>query len=133
LIICNASQDVLKYLKAGLQKSGENRCEYAYDAQGSFGAIFGFKKNPLKVAKKMGNSVVSIGSLFRPGNVGEMTEATRDRDYNNKSKLSTVIHWTLNEPSQMYNSVSAGVNGIVTDKPDLLTKQLKKLGVVIGC
>jgi glycerophosphoryl diester phosphodiesterase len=133
LIICNASQDVLKYLKAGLQKSGENRCEYAYDAQGSFGAIFGFKKNPLKVAKKMGNSVVSIGSLFRPGNVGEMTEATRDRDYNNKSKLSTVIHWTLNEPSQMYNSVSAGVNGIVTDKPDLLKKQLKKLGVVIGC
>ena len=68
----------------------------------------------------MGNTVISIGSLFRPGNLGEMTEATRDRDYNNKSKISTVIHWTLNEPSQMYNSFSSGVNGIVTDKPDLL-------------
>jgi len=132
LVICNASEGVLTSLKKGIKKSGENRCEFAFDAQGSFGAIFGFKKNPLKVARKMGNAVISIGSLFRPGNLGEMTEATRDRDYNHKSKLSTVIHWTLNEPSQMYHSISSGVNGIVTDKPDLLKEQLKKLGIVIG-
>lgn len=132
LVICNASEKVSANLKIGIKKSGENRCEFAYDAQGSFGAIFGFKKNPLKVPRKRGNTVVSIGSLFRPGNLGEMIEATRDRDYNRKSKLSTVIHWTLNEPSQMYNSFAAGVNGIVTDKPDLLNTQLSKLGVKIG-
>ena len=132
LVICNASEEVLISLKEGLKKAGENRCEFAFDAQGSFGAIFGFKKNPLHVARKMGNTVISIGSLFRPGNLGEMTEATRDRDYNNKSKISTVIHWTLNEPSQMYNSFSSGVNGIVTDKPDLLNAQLKKLRISIG-
>jgi glycerophosphoryl diester phosphodiesterase len=131
LVICNASEKVLIHLKKGISKSGENRCEFAFDAQGSFGAIFGFKNNPLRVARKMGNTVISIGSLFRPGNLSEMTEATRDRDYNSRSKLSTVIHWTLNEPSQMYNSFSSGVNGIVTDKPDLLKTQLSKLGVKI--
>jgi len=124
LIICNANEEVLICLKKGIENSGEPRCEFAFDAQGSFGAIFGFKKNPLKVARQMNNTVISIGSLFRPGNLDEMTEATRDRDYNHKSKLSTVIHWTLNEPSQMNNSISSGVNGIVTDKPDLLKNQL---------
>jgi glycerophosphoryl diester phosphodiesterase len=132
LIICNTSEEVLTSLKTGILNSGETRCEFAFDAQGSFGAIFGFKKNPLKVARKLGNSVISIGSLFRPGNLGEITEVTRDRDYNHKSNLSTVIHWTLNEPSQMHHSISAGVNGIVTDKPDLLKQQLKKLGIVVG-
>jgi glycerophosphoryl diester phosphodiesterase len=131
LVICNASEAVLASLKIGIYKSGENRCEFAFDAQGSFGAIFGFKKDPLKVARKMGNTVISVGSLFRPGNLGEITAATRDRDYNQKSNLSTVIHWTLNEPAQMYNSLSSGVNGIVTDKPDLLRAQLSKLGVSI--
>ncbi len=132
LIISNGSEEVLKHLKKGFRESGENRCEFAFDAQGSFGAIFGFKKDPLKVARKMNNSVISIGSLFRPGNLGEMTEATRDRDYNAKSKLSTIIHWTINEPSQMYNSFTAGVNGIVTDKPDVFRKLLKKLKVYVG-
>ena len=130
LVICNASQTILHHLKTGMQAEGEERCEYAFDAQGSFGALFGFKKDPLKVARKMGNSVISIGSLFRPGNLGEIKEAVRDRDYNGKSKLSTVIHWTLNEPSQMYNSLAAGINGIVTDKPDQLKKLLKKLKLV---
>ena len=131
LIICNSSEEVLTNLKIGIQKSGENRCEFAFDAQGSFGAIFGFKKDPLKVARKLGNTVISIGSLFRPGNLKEISAATRDRDYNQKSNLSTIIHWTLNEPAQMYNSLSSGVNGIVTDKPDLLRAQLSKLGISV--
>jgi glycerophosphoryl diester phosphodiesterase len=132
LIICNESEEVLTCLKKGIERSGEIRCEFAFDAQGSFGALFGFKKNPLKVARKMGNSVVSIGSLFRPGNLDEIIETTRDRDYNQKSRLSTIIHWTLNEPSQMYHSVSSGVNGVVTDKPELFKKQLEKFGLKIS-
>jgi glycerophosphoryl diester phosphodiesterase len=129
LVICNASQAVLGYLKKGILAEGEQRCEFSFDAQGSFGALFGFKKDPLKIARKMGNSVISIGSLFRPGSLGEITEATRDRDYNAKSKLSTVIHWTINEQAQMYNSFTAGVNGIVTDKPEEFKKLLKKLKI----
>jgi len=129
LIICNSNEEVLTNLKTGIRQSGEIRCEFAFDAQGSFGAIFGFKKDPLKVARKLGNTVISIGSLFRPGNLKEITAATRDRDYNQKSNLSTVIHWTLNEQAQVYSSLASGVNGIVTDKPDLLRDQLLKLGV----
>jgi len=130
LVVSNVSEKVLQYLKSGILTAGETRCEFAYDAQGSFGALFGFKNDPLKIARKMGNSVISVGSLFRPGNLGEIRDAVRDRDYNRKSQLSTVIHWTLNEPSQMYNSLSAGINGIVTDKPDELNKLLKKLKLV---
>jgi len=132
LVISNASEEVLKLFKRGFKEIGEKRCEFAYDAQGSFGALFGFKKDPLKMARRLNNSVISIGSLFRPGNLGEMTEATRDRDYNSKSKLSTIIHWTINEPSQMYSSFTAGVNGIVTDRPEEFRKLLRKLRVYAG-
>lgn len=131
LVVTSASEKVLTYLKKGIAAAGETRCEYAYDAQGSFGAVFGFKKNPLSVARQMGNTVASIGTLFRPGNLDEISEVTRDRDYNRKSALTTVIHWTLNEPSQMYLSLTAGVNGIVTDRPDEMKKILGRIGLTV--
>ena len=96
-----------------------------------YSSFFGFKENPLKVARKMDNSIVSVGQLFRAGDLNEIKEAVRDRDYNQKSKLTTVIHWTLNEPSQMYHSIMAGVNGIVTDKPAELKKVLQKLKISV--
>ncbi|MBI4534875.1 MAG: hypothetical protein HY708_01265 [Ignavibacteriae bacterium] len=130
LIVTNASEEVLTLLKEGIKESGETRCEFAYDAQGGIGPIIGVKEDPLSIARMMGNSVVSIGRLLRPGNLGEISDATRDRDYNTKSEISTVIHWTLNEPSQIYVSLTAGVNGIVTDKPDEMVKLLEKLKVV---
>ena len=71
--------------------------------------------------------LTKLGSL----KVNEIKEAVRDRDYNQKSKLTTVIHWTLNEPSQMYHSIMAGVNGIVTDKPAELKKVLQKLKISV--
>ena len=77
----------------------------------------------------MDNGVISIGSLFRPGNLDEIKNATRDRDYDNESRLKSIIHWTLNDPSQMYNSIAAGVNGIVTDKPDTLRDMMMKMGL----
>jgi len=131
LVIANASKEVLESLKRGLHKAGEERCEFAYDAAGSFVAMLGFKKNPLEVAREMQNTIVSIGTRFRSGDLDEIIEATRDRDYNRDSRLTTVLHWTINDPAPMYHSVVAGVNGIVTDRPDVLRDLLAKLGIVV--
>jgi glycerophosphoryl diester phosphodiesterase len=132
LVVANASKSILESLKEGLRRAGEHRCEFAYDAAGSFGAMFGFKKNPLAMARLMGNTIVSIGTRFRSGDLDEIIEATRDRDYNRGSALTTVLHWTINDPAQMYHSLAAGVNGIVTDKPDVLRGLLEKLGIYTG-
>lgn len=132
MVICNPDKPVLQYLKESITDSGENRCEFAYDAAGSLGALIGLKENPLSVARVMDNSVVSIGSLLRPGNLEEITEATLDRDYNVKSKLTTVLHWTLNDHPQMYHSFTAGVNGILTDHPEKLNRMLQRLRVHVS-
>jgi len=123
---------VLRELKAGIPSTGETRCELACDASGGFRAMLGMGASPLAVARTMGNSVVSVGARFRWGDLEEITEAARDKDYNPKSKLSTVIHWTIDDPAQMFHSLSAGVNGIVTDRPDVLAALLKKSHVVYG-
>ncbi len=129
LVVANSSRKVLESLKEGVRQSGEERCEFAFDAAGGFGAMLGFKKNPLTVAREMGNTVVSIGTRFRSGDMEEIIEATRDRDYHRESRLTTVLHWTINNPSYMYHSLVAGVNGILTDKPDVLCAVLTKLGI----
>lgn len=132
LVVANASKKILQSLKKGVRLAGEERCEFAYDAAGSFGAIFGIQKNPLAVAREMKNTMVSIGTRFRSGDMEEIIEATRDRDYNRQSELTTVLHWTINDPAHMYHSVVAGVNGIVTDKPDVLNGVLSRLGVYVS-
>ncbi len=129
LVICNPDQTVLSYLKESILSSGEQRCDYAYDAEGSFGALLGLQEDPIQIASKMENAVISIGSLFRPGNLEEIKNATRNRDYDKESRLKSIIHWTLNDPSQMYNSFAAGVNGIVTDNPDTLRDMMMKMGL----
>lgn len=131
LVIANDTTEVLGYLKDGIRQAGENRCEFAYDAAGSFAAAFGFKSNPLSVAREMENTVVSIGTRFRSGDLEEIIEATRDRDYNPASALSTVLHWTINDQPSMYHSFVAGVNGILTDRPEVMRDLLSKLGVSV--
>jgi glycerophosphoryl diester phosphodiesterase len=132
LVVANSSRKILESLKEGLRQAGEQRCEFAYDAAGSFGAMFGFKTNPLEMARNMRNTVVSIGTRFRSGDMEEIIEATRDRDYNRESNLTTVLHWTINDPAHMYHSIVAGVNGILTDKPDVMGGVLSRLGVYVG-
>jgi len=41
------------------------------------------------------------------------------------------LHWTLNEPKQMIESLNYGVNGIITDRPDELVRILKLVDVKI--
>ena len=80
----------------------------------------------------MGNTVVSIGNVFRPGNFEEIVGTIRDRDYNPKSALSVVIHWTLNDTAQMYYSLATGVNGSLTDRPDRLKALFDRLEISTG-
>ena len=88
--------------------------------------VAGRNYNPLKVATKMSLSVVSIGCLGRPGNLEEVKEAVQDRDHNPESPLRTVVHYTLNDPAQIAQSLGLGVNAIVTDKPDEFGKALER-------
>jgi glycerophosphoryl diester phosphodiesterase len=131
LIVANDNERVLASLRDGIRRTGEARCEFVYDAPGSFWSLFHLGKNPLKVSRRMGNAVVSVGSLGRPGSLAEIREAVRDRDYNRKSSVTTVIHWTLNEGEQMHESLGAGVNGIITDKPDEFMRVLARQKLVI--
>jgi glycerophosphoryl diester phosphodiesterase len=161
----------LGHLKRGIEKLGEKRCEFAYDAPGSLAALVesfprgflnhflgdllgkfmgnilgsflgrilrkallrlaGKNYNPLKVAKAMKNTVVSIGCLGRPKNLEEIKEAIYDCDTNINSPIKTIIHYTLNDPEQMVQSLNIGVNGIITDKPDEFRQILESLGISI--
>jgi hypothetical protein len=79
----------------------------------------------------MKNPVISIGSLLRPGHLDEIREAVRDRDYRPRSPVETVIHWTVNDRAKMYQSLTAGVNGIVTDELEELLDTLRSLRIAL--
>jgi len=131
LVVANVSEPVLEALRTGIRSAGETRCRFGFDASGGFGAMLGFKKNPLAIARTMNNEVISIGARFRTGDLEEISEATCDRDYNGKSNLTTVLHWTINDPALMFHSLASGVNGIVTDKPDVFAGLLRKNGLYV--
>jgi glycerophosphoryl diester phosphodiesterase len=80
--------------------------------------IAGRNLDPLKVALRMNLSVIAIGCLGRPQNLEEIKEAVYDREHNPASPLRTIVHYTLNDPAQIAQSLALGVNAIVTDKPD---------------
>ena len=42
-----------------------------------------------------------------------------------------VLAWTVNEPARMAAVFDMGVNGIVTDRPDLLREEMKRRGVAL--
>ena len=85
--------------------------------------------NPLQTARVLKNRVVSVGSLARPASLDEIRQAVRDRDYRPRSSVDLVIHWTLNDREDFHNSVEAGANAILTDKPDDLVEFMKERGV----
>jgi glycerophosphoryl diester phosphodiesterase len=129
LVIAHPGKTGLASLREGIRSAGEERCLFAFDAAGGFGALFGFKEDPLAVARAMDTEVVSIGARFRAGDREEVLAAARDRDYNATSAVSLVLHWTLNDPETMQRSLKAGINGIVTDRPEVLRRVLAELGL----
>ncbi len=42
-----------------------------------------------------------------------------------------VLAWTVNEPARMAAVLDMGVNGIVSDRPDLLREEMKRRGMVL--
>ncbi|MES2959064.1 MAG: glycerophosphodiester phosphodiesterase [Pseudomonadota bacterium] len=42
-----------------------------------------------------------------------------------------VLAWTVNEPQQMARMIELGVDGIVTDRPDLLREEMKRRGLAL--
>jgi glycerophosphoryl diester phosphodiesterase len=155
VVVCNEDPAVLLRLKRAMQEEGESRCLFAYDASGGLHEYIGMKKrkvlrlpllfrsliqallpyryDPLEVARRMKNAVVSVGNLMRPAHLEEISSAVRDRDHNPRSPVEFVVHWTLNETAQFAESLNAGVNGILTDKPEELAEYLKSLGVRVTC
>lgn len=54
------------------------------------------------------------------------THVTSDRFIHNAQRLNINVHvWTVNEPSEMQQLIAAGVDGIITDRPDLLLEVLE--------
>lgn len=155
VVVCNEKPGVLLRLKRAIEAAGEQRCRFAFDASGGISEYIGMERhkvlrlplffrtliqallpyryNPLEVARRMKNSVVSIGSLMRPAHLEEIISAVRDRDHNARSPVELVVHWTLNETAQFAESLNAGVNGILTDNPDKLAEYLKSLDVRVMC
>jgi glycerophosphoryl diester phosphodiesterase len=129
LVICNPNEEILGILRENVRAETGDRCLFAYDAAGGVKQVLGGKKNPLSVARRMGNKVVSIGHQFRPGDFDEIKEAVNDRDYEDDSPVELVIHWTLNDPTLILQSYRTGVNGVLTDKADELARLLGRLKV----
>jgi len=122
LVVGNASEAVLRELQAGILSAGETRCEFAYDASGSFRAMLGpGLRTPSRSRAPMGNSVILGRGRGFDGETSRRSPRPRETGTTTRrASFPTVIHWTLNDPAQMFHSLSAGVNGIVTDRPDVL-------------
>jgi glycerophosphoryl diester phosphodiesterase len=155
VVVCNEDPAVLLRLRRAILAEGERRCLFAYDASGGIREYIGLERrkvlrlpilfrtllqallpyryNPLEVARRMNNSVVSVGNLLRPAHLEEISSAVRDRDHNARSPVEFVVHWTLNDQAQFAESLSAGVNGILTDRPEELAAYLKSLDVRVTC
>jgi hypothetical protein len=132
MVICNVVPDYIDELRDGVASSGEDRPAFAYDAASAL-----FKEDPLEIANKKRTSVVSIGAQLRPGDINDIIEGVRCRDYPHEyphitTRINSVVHWTLNDPKQILESFMTGVNGILTDKPDeLKTIVEQRMKVVI--
>lgn len=131
MVVCNVEPDHIDELRAGFRKAKEDRVAFAYDA----GAAL-FKKNPITIANEKRTTVISIGAQGRPGNLTDVAEAVRRRDYLEEYKkeltnthIDLVVHWTLNGRNEIIESFRAGVNGILTDKPDEMWTNLSPLRV----
>lgn len=49
-----------------------------------------------------------------------------------RSRGMRVIPWTVNDPSAMERLIELGVDGIITDRPDLLLELCRRKGIEIG-
>ena len=43
----------------------------------------------------------------------------------------TVLAWTVNEPAQIARMMDLGVDGIVSDRPDLVRQEMQRRGMAL--
>ena len=58
-------------------------------------------------------------------------ETTRSQVKEAQSLGLKVVVWTVNEPADMRRMIEWGVDGIISDRPDLLRKTAGEMGVAL--
>jgi glycerophosphoryl diester phosphodiesterase len=96
------------------------------------------ERSPLTGSKD--NRYVSIGNPKNPLTPNDFDDLV---DEVKKAKLQTtrrgsphfgkkILAWTLNEPGQIRKLVNAGVDGILTDDPEMMSRTLDQMGLPKG-
>lgn len=70
--------------------------------------------------------VKARGALVWSPNLGDVAAAQVEEAHGLGLK---VIPWTVNEPADMEKFIDMGVDGLITDRPDLLREVLRKKGI----
>jgi len=77
---------------------------------------------------KGGRSVGQVDALQVPTNVGPL-RTLHKRQVDAAHKANTEVHvWTINDPAQMEHLIDLGVDGLVSDRADLLKEVLIRRG-----
>ena len=102
---------IVSFLEDALRKVRE------LDGQIETGLIYAEHKNPLKAALDLkANYLVALYRFMHTANV--------EKAHQNGLK---VVVWTINTPEEVEQYVKKGVDGITSDKPDILTQTKPKV------
>ena len=72
--------------------------------------------------------VTAAGGAAWSPNHGDLTrEAVREA----QSLGLKVIPWTVNEPADMHRLIEWGVDGVISDRPDLLRQAAARAGIAL--
>ena len=81
-----------------------------------------------RVGANVAGALVAVDALQIPVSAGGMTLLT-ERHVRAAHAAGKLVHvWTINDPNEMLRLINLGVDGIVTDRADLLKEQLMAIG-----
>jgi glycerophosphoryl diester phosphodiesterase len=139
--ILNPSREVLDAMKDEFKKAPDFRDfkNFSLDNENlNKSSPSDRERSPLTDSKD--NRYVSIGNPKNPLTSNDFDDLV---DEVKKTKLQTtrrgsshfgkkILAWTLNEPAQIRKLVKAGVDGILTDDPEMMSRTLDKMGLPKG-
>ncbi len=140
IIGCPVKRVISEIAKVFREKGMLSNCDFVIDAQGGFGMeamlgldkAFGARESPLQENLDAGFRIVSIGKLARPGSRDEIREAVRYKEANPAGQIQWIIYWTIDSPNEIYELLQEGVDGILTNRPEIALSVLKRLKVQIS-